>query len=154
MSTHYNIAKHSGVRTSSGGGGGGKEEQTKSVTITENGTTTITPDEGKTLASVTVNTEVSGGTVVSAVGKSVYFKSIDYQNWTIAGGNLSYDNWMIYGFSIVDNLVIAVTTDGNEPQVDLSNVLFGTEDNINSELEIVFKIEVNGVVYKAILSIY
>ena len=150
MSTSVNIFRNT---ISSSSSGGGKEEQTKSVTITENGTTTITPDEGKTLASVTVNTEVSGGTVVSAVGKSVYFKSIDYQNWTIAGGNLSYDNCMIYGFSIVDNLVIAVTTDGNEPQVDLSNVLFGTED-INSELEIVFKIEVNGVVYKAVLSIF
>lgn len=113
MSTHYNIAKHSGVRTSSRGG---------------------------------------GGTVVSAVGKSVYFKSIDYPNWTIANAYLNYDNWMIYGFSIVDNLVVVVTTDGNEPAADLSNVLFGTED-LNSEIEIVFKIEVNGVVYKAILSI-
>jgi len=63
---------------------------------------------------------------------------------------------MVYDFSIVDNLVIAVTTDGNEPQVDLSNVLFGTED-INSEfgiVGIVFKIEVNGVVYKAVLNIF
>lgn len=114
MSTHYNIAKHSGVRTSSGGGG--------------------------------------GGTVVSAVGKSVYFQSINYPNWTIANGNLDYDNWMIYGFSIVDDLVVAVTTDGNEPQEDLSNVLFASE-NIHSEIDIYFKIEVNGVVYKAILSI-
>ena len=97
-----------------------------------------------------------GQTIVSAVGKSVYFKSIDFQNWTIANANLSYDNWMVYDFSIVDNLVIAVTTDGNEPQVDLSNVLFGTED-INSEfgiVGIVFKIEVNGVVYKAVLNIF
>ena len=93
-----------------------------------------------------------GGTVVSAVGKSVYFKSIDFQNWTIANANL-YDNLRVYDFSIVDNLIIAVTTDGNEPQADLSNVLFASED-IHSEIDIYFKIEVNGVVYKAVLNIF
>ena len=41
--------------------GGGKVEQTKSVTITENGTTTVTPDVGKTLSSVNITTNVSGG---------------------------------------------------------------------------------------------
>ena len=40
--------------------GGGKEEQEKTVTITENGTTEVTPDEGKTLSKVTVETSVSG----------------------------------------------------------------------------------------------
>lgn len=113
MSTHYNIAKHSGVRTSSGGGGGG------------------------------------GGT---AVGKSVYFTT-DYQNWTIVNGYLSQYNWMEYNLGIVENMGIAVTTDGNEPQEDLSNVLFGSGDEINSEIRIVFKIEVNGVVYNASLNI-
>lgn len=40
-----------------------KEEQEKSVDITENGTTEVTPDEGKVLSkvSITVNVESSGG---------------------------------------------------------------------------------------------
>jgi hypothetical protein len=40
-----------------------KEEQTKSIDITENGTTVVTPDDGMTLGEVTVNVEVesSGG---------------------------------------------------------------------------------------------
>ena len=40
--------------------GSGKEEQEKTVTITENGTTEVTPDEGKTLSKVTVETNVAG----------------------------------------------------------------------------------------------
>lgn len=36
----------------------GKEEQSKSITITSNGTTTIIPDEGKVLNSVSINTKV------------------------------------------------------------------------------------------------
>lgn len=38
-----------------------KEEQEKSIDITENGTTEVTPDEGKTLSGVTVNVEVASG---------------------------------------------------------------------------------------------
>ena len=37
---------------------GGKEEQSKSVTITKNGTQTVTPDENKTLSSVEITTNV------------------------------------------------------------------------------------------------
>ena len=37
-----------------------KPEQEKSVSITENGTTTVTPDSGKTLSKVTVTTNVAG----------------------------------------------------------------------------------------------
>ena len=45
------------------GGGSGKTEQEKTVSITQNGTTEVLPDEGKTLSKVTVNTNVqaSGG---------------------------------------------------------------------------------------------
>ena len=38
-----------------------KEEQEKTVTITENGTTEILPDENKALSKVTVVTDISGG---------------------------------------------------------------------------------------------
>lgn len=40
-----------------------KEEQEKTVTVTENGTEEILPDEGKTLSKVTVVTDVVGGDV-------------------------------------------------------------------------------------------
>lgn len=45
----------------SSSGGTEKEEQEKSVTITENGTTEITPDSGKTLSKVMITTNVTGG---------------------------------------------------------------------------------------------
>ena len=41
--------------------GSSKEEQEKSITITENGTTEVTPDEGKTLSKVTIETNVVAG---------------------------------------------------------------------------------------------
>lgn len=46
--------------------GSGKEEQEKSIDITENGTTEVTPDKGMALSKVTVNVEVenSGGELV------------------------------------------------------------------------------------------
>ena len=43
--------------------GSSKEEQEKSITITQNGTTEVTPDEGKTLSKVTVTANVVGGEV-------------------------------------------------------------------------------------------
>lgn len=43
--------------------GSSKEEQEKSITITQNGTTEVTPDEGKTLSKVTVTASVVGGEV-------------------------------------------------------------------------------------------
>ena len=39
--------------------------QEKSVTITENGTTEVTPDSGKNLSKVTITTNVAGVTEVS-----------------------------------------------------------------------------------------
>ena len=41
--------------------GDSKEEQEKNVTITENGTTEVMPDSGKTLSKVTIKTNVTGG---------------------------------------------------------------------------------------------
>lgn len=67
----------------------GLPEQEKSVTITENGTTEITPDEGKTMskATVTVNvpqtggdeetTDVSLGVTGAAVGQIVKITAVD-----------------------------------------------------------------------------
>jgi hypothetical protein len=38
-----------------------KEEQEKTIDVTENGTTEVIPDGGKTLSKVTVNVNVAGG---------------------------------------------------------------------------------------------
>lgn len=46
------------VTATGGSGGSSKPEQEKTVDITENGTTEVTPDEGKVLSKVTVNVEV------------------------------------------------------------------------------------------------
>lgn len=55
---------------SGGGGGSAKPEQTKTVNVTENGTQTVTPDTGKVLSSVTINTNVPAP-VVPTQEKSV-----------------------------------------------------------------------------------
>ena len=55
-----------------------KPEQIKSVTITENGSTSIFPDSGKTLSRVMITTNVSGGGGGGGGGYNVYFDS----EWT------------------------------------------------------------------------
>ena len=60
-----------------------KEEQEKSIDITENGTTEVTPDEGKALSKVTVNVEVeSGGGAEITAG----FTSEKYKKWLEVNG--------------------------------------------------------------------
>ena len=120
MSTSVNIFRNSGSSSSSGGGGGGKEEQTKSVTITENGTTTITPDEGKTLSRVNVNTAVTA----QAVGKGVFYR-INGGEWTVIEGVVDGD-FMDFHVSNDSNKEVCVTTDGQEPIISgfTKNILF------------------------------
>lgn len=52
----------------------GKEEQSKSLDITENGTTTVTPDTGKVLNKVTITTNVPQGEIPE---KGIIFKNYD-----------------------------------------------------------------------------
>jgi hypothetical protein len=56
-----------------------KEEQTKSIDITENGTTVVTPDEGMTLGEVTVNVAIESG------GGEDDFIGIKYSNFDEKG---------------------------------------------------------------------
>lgn len=48
-----------------------KEEQEKSIDITENGETVVTPDEGMALSKVTINVEVLTGGWVSIDGNGI-----------------------------------------------------------------------------------
>ena len=154
MSTHYNIAKHSGVRTSSGGGGGGKEEQTKSVTITENGTTTITPDVGKTLASVTVNTEVRGA---GSFGRGVYYYYLsagENIEWHKCEGVLVDED--TYSFEIPTDpaVYVEVTTDGNEPDGYDGNFFCGFSVDTPINFRVEFDYEHDGEVFYGNIRLY
>jgi len=60
-----------------------KAEQEKSVTITENGTTTVLPDSGNALSKVIIITNVSGGGGGGGGGYTVDFDS----EWTIFYGS-------------------------------------------------------------------
>lgn len=116
MSTSVNIYRNVGSSFSSGGG---KEEQTKSVTITENGTTTVTPDEGKTLSRVNVNTAVTA----QSVGKGVFYR-INGGEWTVIEGVVDGD-FMDFHVSNNSNKEVCVTTDGQEPIISgFTNILF------------------------------
>lgn len=61
-----------------------KEEQTKTVDITENGTTVVTPDEGKTLGEVTVNVEVESSSGEEFAGFKLSGFSGSYNLPTVA----------------------------------------------------------------------
>lgn len=145
MSTSVNIFRNTHSSSSSGGG---KEEQTKSVTITENGTTTVTPDEGKTLASVTVNTAVSSG---GSVGRGVYYDtSRTYpRDWHKVEPFLSGRHAT---FRIPNNMNIGVvvSTDGLEPDVyNYSNFLLSLDNVLNLEYGVGFLYEQDGIMYTA-----
>ncbi len=96
-----------------------KQEQTKSVTISSNGTTTITPDSGKTLSGVTVTSIVPQ----MLIGTSVWFLRANTQTPTQVTGI----SWNSAGYfeKIVNNSPgdgVFVTTDGQPPAADLSNI--------------------------------
>lgn len=82
-----------------------KDEQEKSIDITENGTTEITPDEGMTLSKVTVNVEVeSGGTGTGLIlsdftGQYNRPKVADLRSlWPNKPNDLNYNGIFAYQF--------------------------------------------------------
>ena len=64
-----------------------KTEQTKSTTITENGTTTITPDSGKVLSSVSVTTNVP--TYITVASESALPSTAEEGTIAVIGGGSS-----------------------------------------------------------------
>ena len=92
-----------------------KPEQVKSVTITENGTTEIAPDEGKVLSGVSVSVNVAGGPSIVTIppvslplsfsenifsrGTSIDLGSIEWAQTSING--ISY---LFHGLSYLKNI--------------------------------------------------
>lgn len=141
MGTSVNIFRNTHSSSSSGGG---KEEQTKSVTITENGTTTITPDEGKTLSSVNVNTSVL------PVAKGLYWKESEYPEyeWEDEIFYNSGGDWNCQINNDSDKLIV-VTTDGNEPDDNGSNILMSMSVEAGSTATIKMRFEINEEIVNA-----
>lgn len=141
MSTSVNIFRNT---ISSSSSGGGKEEQTKSVTITENGTTTITPDEGKTLSSVNVTTSVI------PVAKGLYWKFTEYleDEWNDETFYNSGGVWYCQINNDSDKLIV-VTTDGNEPDDYGSNILMSMSVEAGSTATIKMRFEINEEIVNA-----
>ena len=76
-----------------------KEEETKSITITENGTTTVLPTSGKVLSKVDIVANVqSGGGSLTIKDLLEYSTSMDYLfcNRITGSGNVYRDNLMSY----------------------------------------------------------
>ena len=100
-----------------------KPEQTKSVTITENGTTSVLPDEGNVLSKVDVTVNVAGG----GGGDLFGFDAIGYNGTEqpikddVAYSKTIYDNWdpsktSMYRKFAGDTKLVYM------PKVDTSNV--------------------------------
>ena len=97
-------------------GGIVKEEQEKTIDITENGTTEVTPDKGKALSKVTVNVEVeSGGGGTEEIEKQfeMYYavsKKLNiYNNATFNRNNWAYNTIPKIDFSLMTGLLYSIS---------------------------------------------
>lgn len=110
-----------------------KPEQEKTIEITENGTTEVTPDEGKVLSKVAVNVEVKG----SSNGESINL--LDYASF--------YSGRVFFGAKFPDNTDIKIKTNHANPslvqQLNYTNVKSITID-FSSATSIDFGFAFNG----------
>lgn len=94
-----------------------------------------------------------GGTVVSAVGKAVYYLGqLDVQ-WIEKQGELQPNDKVAYSFDSDESWLIAVTSDGETPREDKTNVIFSSETTINNEFRVDFRAEINNNVYDSYVDV-
>ena len=97
-----------------------KPEQTKSVNITENGTTSVLPDEGSVLNKVDVTVNVAGGAVVFH-GHNPQFKGIEGDFPTnVEFPDLTSCDSMFFGCSALTSVPLFDTSN-----VTIMNFMFG-----------------------------
>lgn len=130
-----------------GGGMANFGIQNKSVTITTNGTSTISPDAGKLLNEVEVNVSVSGGGGVPA-GNSVWHRNGTTDPFAQVTVSFSTDHY-VCAPNTAPNFQVAVTSDGNAPAADSSNVvalfLWTAGSTFGIDASVLFDDGVNGV---------
>ena len=98
-------------------GGGAPSLQSKSVTYTENGTATVTPDAGYDgLSSVDVTVDVSGGGSETQVGRSVTFPATATR-WTNMeeallvisdGTSLHFEDYSVVAGKTINNVIAII----------------------------------------------
>ena len=92
-----------------------KPEQTKTVTITENGTITITPDSGKVLTAVTVTTNVQGAK------PTLNAPSISISGTTLTITNPASNGSFVTSYTLYNGSTVITTT--TSKTIDLSTYI-------------------------------
>lgn len=93
-----------------------KEEQGKTITITSNGTTTVSPDEGKVLSSVTITTNVASTPSSGWDGQYAVFDN----NVTFTRHYASKLNYIEISFNMTTSGSVFTTDDGSDTGYGLS----------------------------------
>lgn len=118
---------------------GGKEEQVKTVTITENGSVTVMPDEGKALSSVEITVAVEGGS-------SADVRYVTFMN----GDTVLYVKPVAVGDDCVDVLtkgLIETPTKESTAQYNYTYYGWGASDNGAADSTILQNITEDKTVY-------